>query len=110
MEDHHVDRRHVEAQQCVKLSRTNRSIGLNAIQSHLLLSMPSEGIRLEAPKSFKIRKRDQFNQFKTTSAEKKLNKIKPSDEPLSSVGLVAQVRSAYTRSHPELGRETLQRQ
>ena len=24
-------------------------------------------------------------------------------------GLVAQVRSAYTRSHPELGRETLQR-
>src|SRR3546814_6019385 len=26
--DHHVDRRHVEAQQCVKLSLTNRSIGL----------------------------------------------------------------------------------
>jgi hypothetical protein len=29
---------------------------------------------------------------------------------LPSAGLVAQVRSAYTRSHPELGRETLQRQ
>ncbi len=28
---------------------------------------------------------------------------------LSLAGLVAQVRSAYTRSHPELGRETLQR-
>jgi hypothetical protein len=30
-------------------------------------------------------------------------------EILSFAGLVAQVRSAYTRSHPELGRETLQR-
>src|SRR3546814_13645459 len=28
MVDHHVDRRHGEAQQCVKLSLTNRSIGL----------------------------------------------------------------------------------
>ena len=29
---------------------------------------------------------------------------------LPSAGLVAQVRSAYTRSHPELGRETRLRQ
>ena len=28
MEDHHVDRPGVEAQQCVKLTGTNRSIGL----------------------------------------------------------------------------------
>src|SRR3546814_15179181 len=31
--DHHVDRRHVEAQQCVKLSLTNRSIGLIPLAS-----------------------------------------------------------------------------
>src|SRR3546814_12965336 len=31
--DHHVDRRHVEAQQCVKLSLTNRSIGLILLAS-----------------------------------------------------------------------------
>ncbi len=29
MEDHHVDRPGVEAQQCVKLTGTNRSIGLS---------------------------------------------------------------------------------
>ena len=31
MEDDHVDRPGVEAQQCVKLTGTNRSIGLNAL-------------------------------------------------------------------------------
>ena len=31
MEDHHVDRLGVEAQQCVKLTSTNRSIGLIAL-------------------------------------------------------------------------------
>ena len=30
VEDHHVDRLDVEAQQCVKLTSTNRSIGLIA--------------------------------------------------------------------------------
>ena len=31
VEDHHVDRLGVEAQQCVKLTSTNRSIGLIAL-------------------------------------------------------------------------------
>ena len=37
MEDHHVDRLGVEAQQCVKLTSTNRSIGLIAfiVSAHL---------------------------------------------------------------------------
>ena len=34
MEDHHVDRSDVEAQQCVKLTDTNSSIGLIALISH----------------------------------------------------------------------------
>ena len=39
MEDHHVDRLGVEAQQCVKLTSTNRSIGLIAfiVSAHLYL-------------------------------------------------------------------------
>jgi hypothetical protein len=83
----------VEAQQCVKLSRTNRSIGLNASLASKFLSMPSDGIR----------KSDQITKLARADH----------DDPattLSFAGLVAQVRSAYTRSHPELGRETLQRQ
>ena len=39
MEDHHVDRLGVEAQQCVKLTSTNRSIGLIAfiVSAHLFV-------------------------------------------------------------------------
>ena len=32
--DHHVDRPGVEAQQCVQLTGTNRSIGLNVLMTH----------------------------------------------------------------------------
>ena len=35
MEDDHVDRPGVEAQQCVKLTGTNRSIGLIALMVHV---------------------------------------------------------------------------
>ena len=48
MEDHHVDRLGVEAQQCVKLTSTNRSIGLIAfiVSAHLSLRHRPSG-RLE---------------------------------------------------------------
>ena len=42
MEDHHVDRSGVEAQQCVKLTDTNRSIGLIVLiyNAHFIFALP----------------------------------------------------------------------
>ena len=64
--------------------------------------MPSEGIR-------RSRNLNASNRSPQSSKRDISCKTKPQNKPLSSAGLVAQVRSAYTRSHPELGRETLQR-
>src|SRR3546814_14342230 len=60
--DHHVDRRHVEAQQCVKLRLTNRPIGLIVlasgngaaitnivVSSDQLLTLPSAQSRPDTP-------------------------------------------------------------
>ena len=45
MEDHHVDRLGVEAQQCVKLTSTNRSIGLIALIVSAHLYLPYRALR-----------------------------------------------------------------
>ena len=43
MEDHHVDRPGVEAQQCVKLTGTNSSIGLITLIIHARRPLPRMG-------------------------------------------------------------------
>jgi hypothetical protein len=88
VEDHHVDRPAVEAQQCVKPTGTNRSFGL--IQPH---RMQRSGPH------YKI------NSFDKQSAL---------HHPLSVAQSVLRRPGGYgeeidTRSHPELGRENPQR-
>ena len=81
MEDHHVDRPGVEAWQHVKLTGTNRSIGLIRSRS----GMPVKARRIQN-KAFG--KTDQKLAWTTWWLW----------------------RGRYTRSHPELGREIPQRQ
>ena len=45
MEDHHVDRLGVEVQQCMKLTSTNRSIGLIALIVSVHPSLPYSALR-----------------------------------------------------------------
>ena len=86
VEDDHVDRPGVEAQQCVQLTGTNSSIGLIA----LINQRPS-----------------QDNDPKTISCFEPVQKNRLS-VCLSPAWWL--LRSGQTRSHPELGRQTLQRQ
>ena len=80
MEDDHVDRPGVEAQQCVQLTGTNSSIGLIALINQCPSIMDN-----------RHEHRHSFASFRPL----------PAWWPL---------RSDKTRSHPELGRQTLQRQ
>ena len=103
MEDHHVDRPGVEAQQCVKLTGTNRSFGLiQNLPSHAVIrssrATPTKP-RRQTPHSFA---RDQ----RTENRSKLL--ISVLCPPFRRPG--GHGEGPYTRSHPELGRENPQRQ
>jgi hypothetical protein len=87
VEDHHVDRPGVEAQQCVKLTGTNRSFGL--IQNFR---------RMQGP--------DPASKRRKTST--KHNRTHQPRLPFRRPG--GHGEGPYTRSHPELGRENPQRQ
>jgi hypothetical protein len=87
VEDHHVDRPGVEAQQCVKLTGTNRSFGL--IQNFR---------RMQGP--------DPARKRRKTST--KHNRTHQPRLPFRRPG--GHGEGPYTRSHPELGRENPQRQ
>ena len=82
--DHHVDRPDVDAQQCVKLTGTNRSIGL---------------ILLPIARSDKRTAQASGSAQPTTSFTHLI---------LGRPG--GHCEGQYTRSHPELGRENPQRQ
>ena len=87
MEDHHVDRPGVEAQQCVKLTGTNRSFGL--IRSFR---------RMQGPEPLTATTRPRQTQL--TALVRPLPFRRPGGHG----------EGPYTRSHPELGRENPQRQ
>ena len=94
MEDHHVDRPDVEAQQCVKLTGTNRSFGL-------IRSLPSHAATKASP-----------DQEASTITLKTL-KAMALHQPYPSFALRrpgGYGEGMNTRSHPELGRENPQRQ
>ena len=96
MEDDHVDRPGVEAQQCVQLTGTNSSFGLNA----LINQCPSKASsRKVSPLS---------------GPDDAMNKITIFKKPVCFFSCVSPawwlLRSDQTRSHPELGRQTLSRQ
>jgi hypothetical protein len=94
VEDHHVDRPDVEAQQCVKLTGTNRSFGL-------IRSLPSHAATKASP-----------DQEASTTTLKTL-KAMALHQPYPSFALRrpgGYGEGMNTRSHPELGRENPQRQ
>ena len=92
--DHHVDRPGVEAQQCVKLTGTNRSTGL-------IQGMPRHPQHVS---NLKTADRSRSDRLNSPSIE---------DRPHISITCTAMTwwswRRVNTRSHPELGRENLQR-
>ena len=87
MEDHHVDRPAVEAQQCVKPTGTNRSFGL--IHSH----------RMQRSRSLTAI---------TNTKTRHESSSYPAGFALRRPGGYGE--GTNTRSHPELGRENPQRQ
>ena len=89
MEDHHVDRPGVEAQQCVKLTGTNRSFGL--IQPH---RMQRSGPH------YKISASIAYNSLAGARALHLLSVLRRPGGYGEEID---------TRSHPELGRENPQR-
>jgi hypothetical protein len=126
VEDHHVDRPEVEAQQCVQLTGTNRSIGL--IPPHVRISPPGDILTPHAA----IRRSDHkigllFLQTHSTDTQQTIALEKQHRPELCETTLdktPAAIRSrhpvrsslawwpwrgANTRSHPELGRENPQR-
>jgi hypothetical protein len=92
VEDDHVDRPGVEAQQCVQLTGTNRSIGLNALISRCPYIPPAQTVRRTGPSIKAHGGITSWGQFAS---------LRPS--PAWWL-----LRSDKTRSHPELGRQTLQ--
>ena len=105
MEDHHVDRPGVEAQQCAKLTGTNRSFGLiHNLPPHAGTRPPARTNRAPTTNSTSLPPTDQRSEIRKVC-------------PLSSVlcPLLPFRRPGghgegyNTRSHPELGRENPQR-
>ena len=111
MEDHHVDRPDVEAQQCVKLTGTNRSIGLTCSHRQGACakrkSARSEDRKQTTDKTIGHLSSSQF----CFSSDEKRPTMEDRRYPFSVVrrpffaGLVALSEAFKTRSHPELGRQ-----
>ena len=101
MVDHHVDRPGVEAQQCVKLTGTNSSIGLIVLiaSAHPESRMACLSSRMSAACVAILRTGRRTNQAKATQLL----------ETCASSTWWSW-RGGCTRSHSELGRETPQRQ
>ena len=98
MEDHHVDRPGVEAQQCVKLTGTNSSIGFIA------LIIPVHPNKDEQDTTSRSGPQSRQRPFVTAQLSNKENRALALRRPGGHGG------EKCTRSHPELGRETPQRQ
>ena len=98
MEDHHVDRPGVEAQQCVKLTGTNSSIGFIA------LIIPVHPNKDEQDTTSRSGPQSRQRPFVTAQFSNKENQALALRRPGGHGG------EKCTRSHPELGRETPQRQ
>ena len=98
MEDHHVDRPGVEAQQCVKLTGTNSSIGFIA------LIIPVHPNKDEQDTTSRSGPQSRQRPFVTAQLSHKENRALALRRPGGHGG------EKCTRSHPELGRETPQRQ
>ena len=98
VEDHHVDRPGVEAQQCVKLTGTNSSIGFIA------LIIPVHPNKDEQDTTSRSGPQSRQRPFVTAQLSHKENRALALRRPGGHGG------EKCTRSHPELGRETPQRQ
>ena len=98
VEDHHVDRPGVEAQQCVKLTGTNSSIGFIA------LIIPVHPNKDEQDTTSRSGPQSRQRPFVTAQLSQKENRALALRRPGGHGG------EKCTRSHPELGRETPQRQ
>ncbi len=98
--DHHVDRPGVEAQQCVQLTGTNRSIGLNALMTNAL---PRGGHR-QTNKSSLL----PLSFAGLVAVARSLNPIPSRTRPLnSSAPMVLCLKTWESRSLPGLQRTML---
>ena len=97
MEDHHVDRPGVEAQQCAKLTGPNRSIGL---------SLPPAAA---ASAHKRTASAGTLNQRHASITIRHLTTPHPASGQDRASPTWWSWRGRYTRSHPELGREIPQR-
>ena len=102
MVDHHVDRPGVEVQQCMQLTGTNRSIGLNALMTNALPRVGHRRIReiktSLLPLSF----------AGLVAVARSLNPIPSRTRPLnSSAPMVLCLKTWESRSLPGLPRTTL---
>ncbi len=99
--DHHVDRPGVEAQQCVQLTGTNRSIGLNALMTNAL---PRGGHRRITIKTSLL----PLSFAGLVAVARSLNPIPSRTRPLnSSAPMVLCLKTWESRSLPGLPRTTL---
>ena len=120
MEDHHVDRWHVEAWQHVKLSHTNRSIGLIIPPKPPCSGKPQtkgppnkRGKPKQRGQRPKTRNPGSYPETskqrrKTPKQQTKNTNTRPNPIGLGRPG--GHGEGPNTRSHPELGRENPQRQ
>ena len=119
MVDHHVDRPGVDAQQCVKLTGPNRSIGSILLRSQEQRKQNSSST---AAKTAAMTQRQDVRRHLphtdlTRGAPFALCKMQRAVGDRASPGLARAFRwlgghseGQHTRSHPELGRENPQRQ
>ena len=97
VEDDHVDRPGVEAQQCVQLTGTNRSIGLIALIN-------------QCPRSQGDRALHSFSEGGQTKHDIKRPVQHSLRNPICPSPAWWLLQGGQTRSHPELGRQTPSRQ
>ena len=114
MEDDHVDRPDVEAGRPVQLTGTNRSFGLNALISQCPSGRQGWALQKRPLRKRPLRKRPLQ---KDLFSKAFFRKSPRPDKTIRKTSFASRVspawwlrRSAQTRSHPELGRQTLQRQ
>ncbi len=119
MEDHHVDRPDVEAGQPVQLTGTNSSFGLIVLIIKEIRNQRTEDRRRRTEASevacfFRLRSKVQFCFIRTTSDGEVGFPIGTLSSvvcfPFRSLPAWWLLQGDKTRSHPELGRQTPQRQ
>ena len=115
MEDHHVDRPDVEARQRAQLTGTNRSFGLIALVAKAASSIENANKTI----SKETNPKRQFCFYRTTDAGRRTTErprafpppvLRPPSAAIRPLPAWWPLQGDQTRSHPELGRQTPQRQ